>query len=257
MIRLSVQAFSLAKAGNQPEQYEDAWDDNQETKRLAIADGASDAFESRLWACSLVQAFVSQPPAPDATSIEGWLSEPIKAWRAQIQWQKLRWYAAEKARRGAYATLLGVTFNWPADQMTEDVAAVEWQAMAIGDACLFQVREEQVITRFPIEQSAEFGTTPALLSTRPSYNQRSLEKLQLCQGECQLGDLLVLATDALAAWFLKQLEAGKQPWQELIGLTPSEDEFARLIERLRQEKAMRNDDVTLLLAWVEKDKVRE
>lgn len=35
----------------------------------------------------------------------------------------------------------------------------------------------------------------------------------------QPGDLMVLATDALAAWFLRQAEAGEQPWQELAGFT--------------------------------------
>ena len=43
-MRLRVQEFFLHKAGNQPEEYEDAWDYDEGAKRLAIADGASDAI---------------------------------------------------------------------------------------------------------------------------------------------------------------------------------------------------------------------
>ena len=81
---------------------------------------------------------------------------------------------------------------------SESVGAVaQWQAMALGDACLFQVRGADLIACFPVTHAADFGTTPALLSTRHDYNRRSLEALGTCAGACAVGDLFVLATDAL------------------------------------------------------------
>ena len=88
-----------------------------------------------------------------------------------------------------------------------------------------------------------------MVYTRPEYNHQSLAALQTREGTCRAGDLFVLATDALAEWFLRQLEIGAQPWQGLIGMT--QDTFPSMITRLRQEGTMRNDDVTLIIGWVE------
>ena len=253
MLGLRLQTFALPKQGHQPEEYEDAWACNTPATRLALADGASDAFESRLWAQALVQAFIHEPPAPHRDTLLDWLVAPMQVWKAGIHWNQLPWYAEEKSRRGAFATLLGISFAWPvADGAEEAVAAAQWQAIAVGDVCLFQMRSEAVMVHFPVEQAADFGTTPPLLSTRLEYNRRSLETLRTHEGECQQGDLFVLATDALAAWFLRQVEAGERPWQCLMELT--EDTFAALVAHLRQEGSMRNDDVTLVVGWVENTK---
>src|SRR5216683_2490624 len=105
-MQINVQAFCLPKAGNSPDEYEDAFQYNESARSLAIADGASDAFESRLWAQALVRAFVRQPPMLDANGILEWLKAPIKVWKEGIDWEKLPWYSAEKARRGAFSTFL-------------------------------------------------------------------------------------------------------------------------------------------------------
>jgi hypothetical protein len=250
MLGLRIQTFSLPKQDHQQEEYEDAWACNTPVTRLALADGASDAFESRLWAQALVQAFIREPPAQHCETLLDWLATPTQVWKEGIHWERLPWYAEEKARRGAFATLLGVSFAWPGANSTGEAGAIaQWQAIALGDVCLFQIRGEEVMAHFPIEQATDFGTTPPLLSTRLEYNRRTLEALRTSTGECQPGDLFVLATDALAAWFLRQVEGGERPWQYLVGLT--DDIFTTLVTCLRQDGAMRNDDVTLVIGWVE------
>ncbi|MCS7261021.1 MAG: serine/threonine-protein phosphatase [Anaerolineae bacterium] len=248
MLRLRVQAFHLPKEGNRLEEYEDAWACDAAVGRLAVADGASDAFESRLWARTLVQSFVREPPSPE--ELMRWLESRIAEWKAGIDWARLPWYAAEKARRGAFATLLGVAFGQSLRDVTEKASSCgHWWALAVGDACLFQVRDNEVIVRFPLQQAADFSTTPPLLSTQPDYNLRSLEALRVCMGECRPGDLFILATDALAAWFLGELEAGNHPWGRWKELTSQQ--FHWLVRTLRRRGKMRNDDVTLLLGWTE------
>jgi len=76
MLGLRVQTFSLPKRGYRPEEYEDAW--AHTATRLALADGASDAFESRLWAQALVQAFIHQPPESHSAALLDWLVTPIQ-----------------------------------------------------------------------------------------------------------------------------------------------------------------------------------
>lgn len=276
-MRTYIRALHLPKAGNACEEYEDAWalgdglativssntsSQNGYTEacifkekivRLAIADGASEAFESGLWALALVEAFVQLPQKMKHESIEQceeikqWLESPIQIWKKGILWDKLPYYAQKKALRGAYSTLLGVTFSYPSDMNS----TIRWHAIAVGDSCLFQIRDKKVLVRFPINRAEDFCISPPLIYTQQDYNGRSLKNLCIIKGECQPGDLFVLATDALAAWFLKQLEIGKQPWHRLNELDL--EKFVILIESLRQEKEMSNDDVTLLLVWMEKE----
>ena len=240
-MQLHVQACALPKAGNRPEEYEDAWATDLAMGRLAVADGASDSFESRIWAHALAEAFVRAPPPTDG--VLAWLAEPAQVWREHIHWDQLTWYAAEKARRGAFATLLGLTIDAGAD------AAVTWHALALGDACLLHVCGAALLTAFPLTASADFGNAPPLLATRPEYSRRSLEELQTARGTLATGDLLLLATDAMAAWLLHEIEADRHPWAALVGL--DEAGFAALVDRLRAEGALRNDDVTLLIVGVE------
>jgi hypothetical protein len=63
-------------------------------------------------------------------------------------------------------------------------------------------------------------------------------------GELAAGDRLWLMTDALAAWFLAEHEAGGAPWRELDERTA--DDFADWVAGRRADGRLKNDDVTLV-----------
>ena len=264
MVRLLFRVYSESKAGNQSEENEDAYCYNEETKRLAISDGASDSFEPRLWSRALAESYVSKPPVVDMEEMLTWLKSPIDVWRAQITWEQLPWYGEEKARRGAFATLLGITFsslNEISPSSREDIAdgdeysslpSVQWQAIAVGDSCLFHIRDGQAISRFPLLEISNFGTIPPLLSSRQDYNRLSLKELRTDMGICQVGDMFILTTDALSEWIVGKLNADEQPWDQLISLSDRK-KFLEFVEPLRQDKTMRNDDVTIVLVWVKEE----
>ena len=159
-------------------------------------------------------------------------------WRAGIHWDKLAWYAEEKARRGAFATLLAVDFS-----ATSPSDSSSWNAVALGDSCLFHVRQNTLLRSFPLLRADEFGTTPSLISTNLNYSERSLDSLTIAAGECHSGDLILMSTDALAAWLLSENERGSDYWKSLSCVT--QDEFSSLVKRARDSGEMRNDDVTL------------
>lgn len=248
MTHIHLQALSVPKAGTDLEKCQDAWACNDVYSVVAIADGASDAFEAQSWARALVDAFVRSPPSPEIDAMLLWLEEPIQTWQAHIQWDRLTWYAEEKARRGAYATLLGVNIAISAEAGACEGSDCTYSALAVGDTCLFHVRDDALFEHFPIVYAVDFNTTPPLLSTRQEYNQRTLELLQVFSGTVQPGDLLILATDALAAWMLQQYETGTQPWAELAALNA--ETFVDFVETLRQQHTMRNDDTTLVISMV-------
>src|SRR5947199_52879 len=68
------------------------------------------------------------------------------------------------------------------------------------------------------------------------------------EGDWLPGDTFFLMTDALACWFLREGEEGRQPWDELSGFSGATalEDFARRIEALRDGEGLKNDDVTLI-----------
>lgn len=244
MARIKVRAFSVPKAGNAPEENEDACTFDEELYRVAVADGASDAFDSGKWASALVQYFVDEPPQFDAPSVLAWLAAPIQFWEASIHWERLPWYSEEKARRGAFATFIGVVFSSPSPTALQSKECV-WRAIAVGDCCLFHVRGRVLLASFPLSRAVEFNTTPSLLATNIGYSERSLEELRTMMGVCEEGDSFLIGTDALAAWLLAKTEADPAIASKIASM--SQDEIRSLIDNLRATREMRNDDVSIVV----------
>lgn len=250
MLSLKISAYALHKAGTEIRLYEDAYAFDEAAGRAAVADGASDAFEAGAWARLLVTTYVHAPPLINPEAFLEWLQSPARAWNATLNWAALPWYAEEKARTvGGLATLLGFSLD---DTGEVDAQTVRWTALAVGDACLLHVRKHDVLMRFPIENAEAFGTTPALLSTHLQHDKSVLEDgaLRHYGGTCQAGDLFLLATDAMAEWLygLADLNELKLGWESISTLI--EEDFEALIEELRTQSIIRNDDVTLLVLRV-------
>jgi hypothetical protein len=122
-----------------------------------------------------------------------------------------------------------------------------WRAIAAGDCCLVQVRGDEIIIAFPLADSSSFTSRPNLLSSAPALNGSTNELFLNCGGEWGCDDVFLLMTDALACWFFKEREHGKQPWNLLRDLdTRGHPPFEKLVADLRSGGRMKNDDVTLV-----------
>ena len=245
--------FWLPKAGNRLDEYEDAFRtaftrplgaSRRSSAQVAISDGASESAFARDWARILTDTFVGNPPdlcSLTEDSLRDWLMPAQEEWHAGVPWDRIPWHGEAKARAGAFATLLGLTIDPPPD----DPRLLSWRAIAVGDSCLFVVREDRVLLSFPLEDAAQFDNLPALVCSNPANAGGSKDGLRHRRGECEPGDLFVLATDALAQWFLADAAAGMKPWQTLLALDPSD--WRNWVSEQRREGLMRNDDVTLVM----------
>lgn len=212
------------------DEYEDAFAGDPARGRFAIADGASESAFANTWAQILVNAFVQTPGA-----WSGWLLAARQRWGSQVQARELSWYAEAKVEDGAYAAMLGITFK-----------NGRWLARAVGDCCLFQVRERRLLRTFPIQNSGEFGNRPSLVGSRNRHPDQLRARRHQSKGDLGPEDVVLLMTDALAEWFLKQVEQGRQPWNDVQAIL-TEARFVQFVTDLRDAKALRNDDVTLAL----------
>jgi len=151
------------------------------------------------------------------------------------------WYLEPGLTQGAFATFLGLV-----------IEETSWQAVAVGDSCLFQVRQGELVHTFPIAHAADFSNAPWLVGSRTSPGEVPHKKGLQQEGDWQPGDRFWLMTDALAQWFLVQVEADGKPWlalEPLLHIASDEEAqyaFDFWIEGLRAARRLRNDDVTLL-----------
>lgn len=248
-MRLTARAYWLPKKGSTPDEYEDAFwpknlpadqDSEVSSFRVALADGATETSFSELWAKLLVRAYVAGRLHSD--KFQTTLAKLQQRWRSAVDRRRLPWYSEEKARSGAAAAFLGVYL-----QNGQSHAHGRWEAVAVGDCCLVQMRDGRAITRFPIEHASEFSNRPFLLSSSPSTCEGWQKHLREMSGGWQENDRFFLMSDALAAWFLGEDEAEREPWHALHSLgSAAVPDFADWVADLRSARRIRNDDVTLV-----------
>jgi hypothetical protein len=225
---LHYRSFVAPKDGHTADECEDAWACNNPARRFAVADGASESIYAGEWARHLCDAYVADSTAD---GIGPWLGIAQKRWRALVHGLPAPWHVAEKLDDGAFATFLGLRVE----------PGGHWHAVAAGDTCLFLSRGDELKLAFPVRAAAEFGTRPELISSRHRGRVRAVT----AHGDLMDGDRLWLMTDALAAWFLAEREAGSAPWRELDGRTA--DDFAAWVAGRRADGRLKNDDVTLVV----------
>ncbi|MFO0807552.1 MAG: protein phosphatase 2C domain-containing protein [Gemmataceae bacterium] len=243
--------FRTQKSGNQDSEYEDAYwpetcfDQVSASSRFAVADGATESCFSGRWARALVKAAgegtISLCPADGLDRLR-------KEWQEWVQSQPLPWYLEEKAEQGAFAALVVLTI------MEDDKCREQgrWEAVAIGDSCIVQMRGNQLLAAFPLTRSSDFDNRPYLLGSRGVREEDLGEHLQRQSGTWQIHDSFLLMTDALACWFLRETEENRRPWELIRGLSGLNGtcSFQEWIDRLRACNSIRNDDCTLLVVTI-------
>ncbi|HET9896680.1 MAG TPA: hypothetical protein VFQ44_17255 [Streptosporangiaceae bacterium] len=258
-----VKSFWVPKRGNSPDEYEDAFwigpdgDSDGELAgrvlRVSLADGASESLLAGRWAKRLVACFGTTQSAASAQG--GFLrayETAASQWDAELARYKaerdsrgvpIQWYEEPGLVKGAYATILAVEFREDAEGGTP-----AWSASCLGDSCLFQVRDESLYASFPLSDAADFSIQPPLLASRQADSEVLLRHVVLTASDWERGDSFYLATDALAAWFLSEVERDGRPWETLRDLDTSDAplEFPDWIDQLRDQGGLRNDDTTLV-----------
>jgi hypothetical protein len=236
-----IKAFCCPKSGNSVEEYEDAWAQRHTRTpagiRVAVADGATESSFAKLWAVLLAESYVRSELA--GAEFFARLGAARRLWRRRLAGRPLPWFASEKAEQGAFAAFLGVQI---------DAHQNRWTALAVGDCCLMQVDDVgkgmRVLKAFPLQQSSQFTMSPYLIGSR-SDGEPPHERIQISTGSLRDGDMLLLASDAMAAWLLKQQEDGRPLWTWLYRKLSTPENFAAMVAYGRKH-GLRNDDFTLV-----------
>lgn len=251
-MRALTTSFWLARAGNDAAEYEDAFapqkDGRHSARRLrfAMADGASESMLSGRWADTLARTWCRAERSSTAEVLHAAMDEFEGVLAAYLderdkQDRPVQWFEEPGLQRGAFSTFLGIQFA------TRRTSSGAWTATSLGDTCLFQVREDELVASFPLKSASDFGSSPNLVPSRVDDVDNVVAHMEERDGEWRSGDLFIMATDALAAWFLGEVEAGRAPWLQLQGFSArGQAAFAQWVSGLRTERRLRNDDVTMV-----------
>lgn len=244
-------AFWLAKDLEYESDYEDAFAVDATLGRAAVSDGVSSAIFSRQWAELLTKGVVAFPPDVNDAGFWDWLADVRTQWRQTIDTANLGYFQRAKLQQcgGAFATLL-----WAEWTGGPGVVAT-WRAVAAGDCGLWHLRDGQLLHSFPIEHSDELAADPVSLCSADLGRDDAIE-FRFAEGELNPGDWLMLTTDALLGWALREREAGAPPdWNEFWHM--SAEDFRTRVAALRDADAIRVDDTTLVLVRFLPDPVAE
>lgn len=251
----TIDSSWLPKEGNTLLEYEDALSPkirgSYETEQvtIAVSDGASESLLSGEWADFLVRLCCKRSSCFE--NFYGFITCACRGWKL---WLKsyiktrernslpIQWYEEPGLNAGAFASLLCLRLY------TKNNDETNWDAIALGDSCLFQVRDNELITSFPIASSSQFDNRPYLLSSNPSNNTDVSKHTQRFTGQWKKNDSFFLMTDALAAWFLKQVEDGETPWISILDSVTAKNSqpLEGLVKYLRERGTIRNDDVSVI-----------
>ncbi|MBK8094506.1 MAG: hypothetical protein IPK32_21725 [Verrucomicrobiaceae bacterium] len=216
---------------------------------VGVADGATEGVLAGEWA-NITLKSLSKTVGDIRTvdDVTPQLNEAVQTWE---RFKRLRtvngtrpltalpaWLEDEAVARGAFATACVV---WFSDNG-------EWIGAAIGDSCVFHLRQDELIEAWPLSNSIEFNNSPYLVSSEAACNVDLAKHIKTCRSQWEREDRFYFATDALACWILKQHENHASPWTKLASFDAiaAPDEFSAFVEFLRESGEIRNDDTTLV-----------
>ncbi len=240
-----ARAFQLAKDPEHPGENQDAYAFDPDRGIAAVADGVASAIFSGAWAETLVEATVRRPPDPDdADGFAQWLAECRQAWTERIDTTGLAWFQKAKLPTGAFSTLLWAQLLPVESEHAGSFGGFRLLAHAIGDSCLFHVRHGELIRRFPVGEVADFENNPLALGS-VDLGRDALMQFATLDVTCYPDDCLLLASDAVAEWLYRRVEADDPPdWSKLAAAEQAA--WVDEVHSLRAAREMRYDDATLL-----------
>lgn len=217
---------------------------------FCIADGAGTTLFSNIWADILVRQFVQNPlTSNDPFEMEWWIRQAQKSYQGSVpSVDTLGWNARQKAvEQGAYATLATLSFTAMESQ------SAKAQFLVVGDSCGIIGRptgQKLCIEPFPLQHANDFNRAPYCV---PAL-QRNLNRYMLYPGKMDMtlvsGDIVILATDAVARWIISGKGSGDESlageaFLEVANKT--ESDWPAFIKECRDNQTMVDDDSTAII----------
>lgn len=233
---------------------DDAFCISKDRRRAAIADGTGSGSYSDLLAQILVESFVDDSSIGDELVghdwkrkewvFDKWCRRSANKWAGKVPWDTLGGIARRVATgTGAGSTFVGLWFVGGRGSRS-----LRWRAVAWGDSCLFHFRNNQLNVWFPLKKDHVFSSVTPAVTVRSREGTLFLPScgFKKAEGLFLSGDSILITTDALAGWVLKELNSGGDPLKQIRSFK-TEDAFRAFVYGERIKGGLVNDDTTFCL----------
>ncbi len=256
--------FMLAKEGKPLVECQDSYAMHNAYRCYAVADGVAGSFVPGPWARIIARGFVERNGKfANKEDFQAWLVDCSQLWQS---WIENRWVPTMLAQRepngnwqgnwrdelqqGAQTTLIGCSLVSNTEQHDLPTSAT---VFAVGNCEFFLFSPNhggsyEIAETFPFSDPNEFSTRPDTLDTvqRTELLERAWVRRKTMNINVFSGDLIVLATDALAKWLLMRVYQNSNKWLPLL----SSNSAAEFEQRVREELhngLLEDDDLTMLV----------
>lgn len=242
---MHINSFITHKRGANVNSIQDSIAIDVEKGRFALSDGVSDSVLPEIWADILTHAYISvddiQQFPPEGLH-QVFLSQKDTYISTLDREQRFIQKLIEEHYRTGAATFVGI-------ELREDV--LSWQV--IGDSCLFIMPDDeplQCISSNPshIDENGnliiEFDNYPNQIQSDGSLHGEWIKGERLFK----TGRILMMS-DAMSAWFVKQLNLGNSPLDQLNAITENDD-FESFVEEQCQQGSLESDDESVIIITV-------
>ena len=233
---LQLRQLLLPKLDHDASECEDAIAFDTHTARFAVTDGATEAFHARQWALNLAEHWVRNEATLTLDEFRKWVAGEGRELHDSWNGLTLSWYSEEKARNGSFAAFVGVEMDLKTD-------AAGWRAIALGDTCLLHCRGDALLKSLPLSRSECFNSAPVLVASNSKLHESTMPSVVIDSGICENGDVLLLMSDAAAAWCLQRFENNDF---DADFLTRTDEELKQFFDDERQAGRIRNDDLAVM-----------
>ncbi|HEU0001194.1 MAG TPA: protein phosphatase 2C domain-containing protein [Ktedonobacteraceae bacterium] len=221
---------------------------------FCVADGAGSTLFSNIWADILVEQFVKDPlMSSDPFEMEWWIRQAQKHYQERApQSDRLNWNARRKAlEQGAYSTLATLRFT------RAERTAASAELLVVGDSCIITGNpQKQQITSFPLQHSQEFDRAPYCVPALPKNLNRYTLYARTWEVSFAPGDIIILATDAVARWIIGGGASGNESnsWLAFNEVAQKrERDWPEFIDACRANQSMVDDDSTAMIIALRED----
>ena len=254
---ISYRVWHLPHEGDSENLYEDSFSPKfayqhhsyTDTVRFAVSDGVSGAYFSRVWADFLTLAFIKYGKSFFYTNeildlAEAWNQEELKKARGKYFDDE---EILERLEYKIHNIGGAATFNGLELKLDES----KWESFSIGDSCVFQIRNGDIICQNPPLSHDDFGFFPEQIATLSPTSENWSPIIT--NAEFQNGDIFILATDAVSAWLVTSHDNydTKHKVHDTLSISSNKD-FKDFIARERKLQRMDDDDVTLSIVQITK-----
>ncbi len=233
---MSIKVFQLQKRDSEFVDIQDRFSINLQNKSIALADGTTQSFNSKIWAELITQGFTNNPILNSIELIEQFKKDSCSFKEVKPVFHENPAIAAlqiEKVKKGGTATFLGLQF----------FDKNNFEIVCSGDTNLFKLTNNLILNTFPFSTREALDKNDYFLNSEELLNNKVNEDFFVrARFQLNVNETIILATDALSRFFLEFPDQ----INDFLKISSFED-FHNFCLRNWDDKKLQEDDISAII----------